>query len=199
MGNPEKGVPRRASLLDIRAIRRLSAAAGALSPDSPELLLSFPPPTTTGHHSTTTPPSTQEQPAVLHPTKEAASSYPPPFAARSFTAIDLREKISTLTHTGRTNTTAVLVCLPALILIYVVYEYVAVSFPEMGGMWGDHHAILCATCMVCIEIAFALTIKLDRGYMIRHLVLQWPVTWLTFMLISMLAADNRPGPYSAAV
>ena len=110
---------------------------------------------------------------------------PPP------TPVDTSEKISASLHTMKTNFLAVIISIPALVLLYVIYEQVSERILEIGGMWGDHHAILCASCMISIEALQLFVWNFERGYVTRRLV-QWPVTWLAFMLISKYAFDDRP-------
>ena len=110
--------------------------------------------------------------------------------------VDTSEKVSTAKHTATTNILALLISIPASLLLCAIHTQVAVRFPAIGGMWGDHHAIYCAVCMVCIEVLLLFVWHFKRYYVIRRLFSAWPVTFLAFLLISKGAFNNRPGHWT---
>ena len=166
---------RRASFFDNDVIRRLSIVAGdVILPEDPELRTPAEDPTSSPNQKPSSPP-----PAPTTP-------------------IDTSEKITLTYHAVKTNLLAVIISAPALFLVYVIYEHISKRFPEIGGMWGDHHAVLCAICIGAVEIILMLVWKFERGYMLRRLV-HWPATWVVFMLTSKLAFEDRPGHFTGAL
>ena len=122
-------------------------------------------------------------------TKDGNTSPPP---------IDTSEKISIVLHTIKSNVLAVLISLPALSMIYINYNQLSVGIPAIGGMWGDHHAVLCAACIISVETYLLFIWNFERGYVTRKL-LMWPVIGLSFMLINKFAFNDRPGHMSVVV
>lgn len=198
---------RRASLIDT-AIRRFSVELmGAFPPDSPELETgnaagedaknSSKPPPSDDLPSDVDPPATSSSLSSLTPdTGESISLNP---SASLFPTFGPDEKISLAFHTLHSNLTSALTSVPALALLYFVYSYVSIRFPLIGGMWGDKHAILCAACVTSMEIILVFVWNFDRGYIFRHAVLQWPVMFASFLLISKFVFDDRPSHWTSAL
>lgn len=131
------------------------------------------------------------------PSPRTLSLYPPPPSLAAPSVAE--EKISMLKHTLHGNLIAFILSVPSLVLTYLVYDYISVYIPAMGGMWGDHHAVLCVVCISSIELICATIHKFEQEYMKKHLLLQWPSHWLFYMGINWLCFQNRPGSWSFLV
>ena len=108
----------------------------------------------------------------------------------------IKKKISFFFHSLHSNVTAVILCIPSMLLIYADYKYLAIEIPALGGVWGDHHAVLCVACLAGIEIMVACAHNFERVYMKRHVFLQWPAHGFLFFGINWLCFQNRPGSWS---
>ena len=67
---------------------------------------------------------------------------------------------------------------------------------SLGGAFIDLHAVRCGVCVIGVEIcAVLLTYGLNpsRDVLMRKLLIQWPVLYVTFALIGYLGFDWRPG------
>lgn len=184
-----RGALRRASFLDNAAVRKLSIAAGGFTPDSNELQIT--------RNSSVATDDSKKQGSALALLQDGPESSTADHT--TLPMLDASDKISIVAHTGHSNFRAVLTSIPASALVYFVYSYLSIVIPAAGGMWGDHHAVLCAACMFGMEAMLMAVWRFERGYMLRRVFCCAPVLWLTFILTSKFAFDDRPGHWSSAL
>jgi hypothetical protein len=104
----------------------------------------------------------------------------------------IHNPVSLLHHTVRSNVDGVVCALPAAGMIILAYNLVRLVVSQ-GGVWGDRHAAFCALCMVLVETLFGFANRFERVYVLRRLLIGFPVQILGNVLVSCFVFGWRPG------